>query len=301
VSVVQRLLVRGVGDYYFAVPAPVLAVRAAAGSQSEPGRRQGQILWQGFSPGNRVLAARADLGPAAVAAALPLRVTLSRRGNRLSLLVRNATRTRVPSFGAAADPAQVADFLDTLDAQQGRPRPDTFVAIDGPVRPIVRTAVAPVRVEGTLGGGPRQVAFRGLLTERAPTLRVDAPLVPGSRPTFRLVATPRVPAGRLAPPGGGSWRTYVRSRPRIGRRALLDTALELVIDVALAGQYDTLLANPDRTGDRASVYVFTLARPSAHAQPPGSADGARGRLPGVVFAAGLLLAGALALGWWAHS
>ena len=52
VTVVQRLTLRGLGDYTFAVPGPIIDVVAAPGSASEPGLRQGTILWSGFSPGS---------------------------------------------------------------------------------------------------------------------------------------------------------------------------------------------------------------------------------------------------------
>ena len=59
VDVTQRLTLPKVGDYSFVIPAPVLSVVGAGGTQSEPGQRNTGIVWQGFSPGGRVLAARA--------------------------------------------------------------------------------------------------------------------------------------------------------------------------------------------------------------------------------------------------
>ena len=64
----QRLDVSQPGDYYFTIGAPVTDVAPAYGSQSTPGLRAATILWAGFNPGKRVLAARATLDPAAVAA-----------------------------------------------------------------------------------------------------------------------------------------------------------------------------------------------------------------------------------------
>ena len=61
VDVVQRLTLNGLGDYTFAVPGPVTDVTSAPGSASEPGLRQGAILWSGFSSGQKTLAARAAL------------------------------------------------------------------------------------------------------------------------------------------------------------------------------------------------------------------------------------------------
>ena len=58
VVVVQRLRLSKLGDYTFAVPGPIAGVEAAAGSDSEPGLRHDAIVWAGFSPGHKTLAAR---------------------------------------------------------------------------------------------------------------------------------------------------------------------------------------------------------------------------------------------------
>jgi len=52
VVVVQRMSIRGLGDFRFVIPAPATGVAPAGGSQSMPGLRQAGIVWQGFSPGN---------------------------------------------------------------------------------------------------------------------------------------------------------------------------------------------------------------------------------------------------------
>jgi hypothetical protein len=91
VTAVQRLDVRGIGDYFFTIGAPVLTVRAPTNADSHPGMRTGSIIWAGFNPGRRLLVARATLEPAKVAAVLPLRVRVS--GDNVTL--ENATRVAV--------------------------------------------------------------------------------------------------------------------------------------------------------------------------------------------------------------
>src|SRR5204863_851859 len=76
VEATQRLTIPRTGDYSFVVPAPVLSVVAAPGSQSEPGQRNTGIVWQGFSSGGRVLGARARLEPLAAERGLPLEVKI---------------------------------------------------------------------------------------------------------------------------------------------------------------------------------------------------------------------------------
>jgi hypothetical protein len=58
---VDRILVGRKGDYSFAINGPIEDVRAAPGSESEPGLRTGTVVWQGFSPGRRLLAAAITL------------------------------------------------------------------------------------------------------------------------------------------------------------------------------------------------------------------------------------------------
>jgi hypothetical protein len=315
VSVVQRLLVHGVGDYYFGIPAPATSVRAADGTRSEPGRRPGQILWQGFSPGNRVLAASVGLDPAAAARHLPLLVIVSRKPGLVLLTIRNATFTRVPSFTAAADPRQVARFLDLLRDPPARLVPDTFVTVSGQIRQRSRVAVAPLQVSGALefpagalagaraSGGTvtgSRVTFAGLVM-KAP-LRVEVRLSGTPRPRLRLVADPELPAARLRPPTGRTWMQYVGDGRGIEPRELLDTALGVALDAAVASHYDTLLANPDRTGKRTGRYVYTSATPEV--RTPGAErqrNGGRSWLASVAIAVGLLAGGAAGIVWWAHS
>ena len=93
-GVVQRLRITGQGDYLYSIPAPVLSVVQTADSASFPGRRQDAILWAGFSPGKRLLGARATLAPRQIARYLPLRV-------QLQTLV-DGGRSRPASGGAAS-------------------------------------------------------------------------------------------------------------------------------------------------------------------------------------------------------
>ena len=67
VRVRERLGVSGRGDYQFAITGPISDVRRAPGSESEPGLRVNQVLWAGFSPGRKVLAADVTLRPRAAA------------------------------------------------------------------------------------------------------------------------------------------------------------------------------------------------------------------------------------------
>ena len=110
VTATQRLVVSQPGDYYFTIGAPLTDVAPAYGSQSTPGLRTATIIWAGFNPGKRVLAARATLDPAAVAGSLPLRVSIG--GGKVRLA--NATGITTTAFAADALKPQLEMFLAGL-------------------------------------------------------------------------------------------------------------------------------------------------------------------------------------------
>ena len=103
VRVLQTIVLKRLGDYVLTVPAPVLSVTPGPGTESQPGRRENQILWEGFSPGRRVLAAWADLRLAESVAGLPVEVKVEPG----AVTVRNATGVTVPSFTAEPDPVSL--------------------------------------------------------------------------------------------------------------------------------------------------------------------------------------------------
>jgi hypothetical protein len=92
VDVRHRLLLTGKGDYLIVIGAPVEGVQAGPESESQPGLRQAQILWSGFSPGRKLLVADAKLAAGPSAPFLPVRLLATRRGDRYSLTLTNATR-----------------------------------------------------------------------------------------------------------------------------------------------------------------------------------------------------------------
>ena len=94
VRVLQTIVVKRLGDYVFTIPAPVESVRPGPGTESQPGKRENQILWEGFSPGRRVLSAWADLRVAESVAGLPLEV----HAEPHVVTIRNTTAVTVPSF-----------------------------------------------------------------------------------------------------------------------------------------------------------------------------------------------------------
>jgi hypothetical protein len=293
--VVQRLVVVRPGDYTFAVVGPVTDVAREPGSQSDPGLRRDAVLWAGFSPGRRVLAARITLDVDRARTYLPVRVTITRRGGRFTLRLRNVTAIRVPAFAADAERAGVAKALDdTRAAARGEgPLQDAFANVRN-VRTTPVTVAAPLRVTGRFGseriaavlgdGRPQQVVVSIPAGARAPRVQLHVEPVP--------------PLRGLTPPNG---RTWAGARGMSGR-ALLTRAIATRLEFARARQYDQFLAAPDQTAAARAVYEYRTAERTA-APAPTTQPSDEGTSTAVKIAVALIAVALLAGGlvWWAHS
>jgi hypothetical protein len=272
--VVHRLEITGLGDYVFAVGAPVVSVRPGPGTRSQPGQRRGSILWQGFSPGRRVLVADALLRPAAAAAALPLRVR--RAGNRL--ILENTTAVATTAFSGAAPEAEVAAAARAtrVAAETGGVADGIVVHATG-VRPRRVRVDAPLAVGGTAGGR----RFGAVLGGGRPSRLVVAA---GPRPGFTVTARPVLPPEAL------------------GRRPTLEETVVALLHLARVRQYDLFLSNPDPRGRAQAVYVYRPARVVPRvAATAGGEDGGWSSLGLVAAAAAGLLGVAGAAVLWARS
>jgi len=315
VTVRQLLTVKGSGDYSFAVAAPVLAVDRAPGSESDPGQREGAVLWQGFSAGRRVLGADARLEPAAAAPSLPLRVHVARVGPRtVRVSIANRTATRVDSFAARAVPGSVAAALDAIrgDLRAGRASGAQSIELLPPLGRARRIAAAPLAVRAAVGlpagatleaadgltahTAGRRVEARGTLGGGAvATLTLRVPQQLRRLPTVDVAAAPVQPTALLAPPRGfSSWRAAARAGAAATRgEAFLDRALAAALSVARVHQYDQFLVNPDPQGASTATYRYRIVdRPAAVAAPPlpeqEDGSGAETAIVLALLAAGLL-------------
>jgi hypothetical protein len=134
VEVTQRLTLSGLGDFSFKVAGPASDVQALPESANQPGLRRGAVLWQGFSPGEKVLAARMTLFPDQEAKRLPLRFDLAmavggaplapgaRRTGPLELTLRvtNVSAVPIAMVDVPTDPAELAPVLDAIHASLAR-------------------------------------------------------------------------------------------------------------------------------------------------------------------------------------
>ncbi|MDQ2984740.1 MAG: hypothetical protein M3R70_12600 [Actinomycetota bacterium] len=316
VTDLQRLVVFGKGDYAFVVPSPVTDVQTGPGSQSQPGLRRGGVIWQGFSPGRRVLEARIELRATAAAGALPLKLKLSqaRSGDatRIELSLENATAARALAFSTTVDTLEIAKSLDAFVAAVGRgdQSVSAFVTARGPVKAHTYDVVVPLRVTGELELAgparsvigaertPRGLRFRTTLG-RMP-LRITA-VVPGAPkrpvPALRLTVDPPDPVSVLRPRGAPTWVALATSGRLPRGPAVVTLAIERILGAALARQFGTFLVNPDAAGPSRTTYVYRLAS-KQHAVRPSGGDSSAGWIAPLV--AGVLACGA-AVVFWAHS
>jgi len=274
VRATQRLVVSRVGDYRLTVPAPVTDVVVVPGSESSPGLRHGAILWAGFSPGNRVLAATATLDPDEAAKVLPLRVNISDDSVRLE----NTTTTTATTYTANGDPAELAKLLDALrkDPHGGTLGHGTYVQVTGRTRNLEVRVTAPLRVTGRIDG--RDVSFVLGPEPRTILTRGNAEVA--------LSVEPVPPASLYSVPKRPTW----------------DEALMISLTLARVRQYDGFLGNPDPLGPLATRYAYrTVAAPASPPPVPEPAAPDEGGLAAwliaLIVAGSLAAAGGLAVLW----
>jgi hypothetical protein len=316
VRALQRLHLTGTGDYLIVVSAPVLDVRAAPGSESEPGQRRGQILWSGFSSRRRLLASDALLRPAPVRPYLPLRLSARHAGDRYELSVTNTTTTGEIAFQGTGVPKELASLLDRTrhDSLAHRRLRPGYVTIAGAIsqRPRKAQIAAPLFVEGELrfpsapsaarGGtlAGHVVRFSFVLGDRQPlTRRIE--VSGGGEPELHLLAEPDAVVRGLTPPGGArSWADAVARHPLPAGPLLvrlLDTRMELV----RSDQFQSFLSNPDPLGHDRTVYVYETAAATRAAAASTGSSSRSGPLTLLLALGGAVVAAGAALVAWAHS
>ena len=283
----QRLAISAPGDYFFVVPAPLVSVAAAPGSATPPGQRTQGIVWQGFSPGRRTLAALVRLRTPRAAPVLPLRVRILRGGIRIT----NATAASTIAYDAAVSRAEVVPVIRELRRAVGRnelPRPGSVVVPGTPRATRIR-AEAVFAVHGTLRFGRRRVRFAGRIgpgAKRVLTVRTAM----RERPQVDLVAAPALP------------RELLRSAPgRLDGRHLLALAYRAYLAIARGQQYTRFLAIPDPTARTSASFVYRTAPAPAsavHTLRAGGGGLSTLTIVGLSLLALAVLAGLVVL--WAH-
>jgi hypothetical protein len=294
VRVLQRLTVRALGDYTFLIPAPAVSVVAVPGSESQPGLRPNQIVWQGFSPRRKVLAATADLRLGDTVGALPLRVRVTGLPTRpgpfeLILSIENATRTRGQGFTARAEERDVAAALATLREAAVRHRQveEQTIRISGRSRPADVEAWAPFVLRGSVVfppgtvRGPTRTRFTRRLGRQTLRVRLEGTATRAAAPTVRIAASPSTAAAVPA------------SAPT------LEAVVAAYLRYARTLQYRSFLANP-ALGPNATTYVYETAAVERATPQTSAPDDDGSGLPVAVLLGGLALFGLGLVVLWAH-
>jgi len=287
VRVQQTLTLKRLGDYVFAIAAPVKSVLPGPGTGSPPGRRTNQILWQGFSPGIRKLSVVADLRVAESAPLLPVKVQVVPAGARTAVVIENVTGVTAKSYTADVEPVGLNQVLGRIRnaIRRGFTAEGLNVEVYGKQRPVDVRVTAPLVVSGTVRSGNVVHPFRAVLDGIHRTkLRVDGV---GRDPKISMrVRTADVPD---------------RVSPTQSVATQLANTIDLELSYARKRQYDQFLAAADPTGHSSTTYVYRTS-PHAVAAAPLETSGSSGHTMGWV-AIGLLLAVGLPLAAvvWARS
>ena len=303
----QRLVVHGKGDYQLAIGGPIEDVRPAPGTQSTPGLRTDQLLWAGFSPGRKVLAADAFLRARAAAPYLPLRLHLERRGDRSLLTVSNATTFAQPVYTGTARLPELARLLDDSRRASlaGERLTGTFATFYGEVKTLKKRPriAAPLHVRGELAlPGQAPVPFDRVLGDGRPlSFRVEAH--GAGVPHVRLEASPAPVVRLLRPPGAPTWAKAVRRHPL----PVADLVFKLMttrLALVRSDQYETYLTDPDADGRSRSVYDYETVAFKPHQPVPASTGGGGGGSDALLVtlaAVGAVFLAGGGLVAWAHS
>lgn len=305
VEVVQRLRISGVGDYGIYERGPARRAEALDGT-APPVAKLGTVVWQGFSPGRRELAARLTLDPGIEALRLPLGVGLEfapRDGGRGALgaggvvptagtltvtLSDQTAQSAVPVATGAADATALARVAEALLAAAAAPGREPPVAGRG----------LPVELPAS-GVGARQIpvtaalAISGVLSVRGSTAVVRGPgvtptgtggrlhgVLNGGSVTFTvdiggpatlgldLVVTPTVDRRTVpVPRGSESWTAWAQSGPSIAeRRAATDTVVAAAAAAVRAADFYPYL-QADLPGRASGSFRYALAAPGASMAP----------------------------------
>ena len=271
VTLEQRLLLSGRGDYQVRERGPARSARSLS-DLDPPITKFGAVVWQGFSPGSRELAAELTLDAGLEAARLPLGLQLSFRpadggparplgpvgrlpgAGTVTLVLHNQTAQPVVLPTAAdVDPAVVAPLLEALRG--------AALAAPGPRLPTVGSALpaglpvtgvaqvngevrVPLRVTGTLAvsGASARVTGPGLtpspnggsvLGTLSDAVTLTVVVDGPGQLALDLQAVPVLDPRLLAPPGGAaSWAGWARARPPEAERA---QAVQQLVAAAAVG------------------------------------------------------------------
>lgn len=328
----QRIRLTGEGDYHIREAGP--ARSAVALGDEAPVLDTGDIIWQGFCPGSRQLAAALSLDPQIESTHLPLRMTLSfaaaghhpaalARGARVpgpgtvTLTIANTTR-QASALPTAADTAArpVATALDnalaaTHDPTAARlPTNRTTVPRDLRVTGATTrraTQIVALRLHGALrltaathpvtAAGdslPDAVSLNGMLED---TISFTLATHGAGTLELDLTAVPALDPRPLTPPRGfRSWTAWAAAGPTAAqRRAALDLLVQTAATGARASAYSPYVG-PQLGPAGSTVFHYAFARADSPVAPTPSLT-PRPVPIGLTILGGLMLAGGAVVVW----
>jgi hypothetical protein len=286
IRVQQTIVLSRLGDYIFAIPAPVRTVLPGPGTETPPGQRTNQILWQGFSPGTRKLSALADLRVEESAPLLPVKVRIEPTGAGSAVVIENVTGVTAKSYTADVEPVGLGQVLGRIRnaIRRNVTAEGLNVEVRGAQRPLEVRVAAPVLVSGTVGSGDLAQEFRAVLDGIHRTkLRLHAGREPKISMRVRTVGV------------------VDRVRPHQSVPDQLAGTIDLELAYARKRQYDQFLSAADPSGHSSTTYVYrTSARPAAPTpiESSGSGSDTMGWIALAVFLAAALPVAAVV---WARS
>jgi len=288
IRVQQTLVMKRLGDYVFAIAAPVKNVLPGPGTESPPGQRTNQILWQGFSPGIRRLSVLADLRVDESAPMLPVKVHVEQSRTGSAVVIENVTGVRAKSYTTNVEPVGLAQVLGRIRnaIRRNYTAEGLNVEVSGAQRPVDVQVAAPLLVSGTVGSGDAVREFKAVLDGiHRNELRVVVP-------------------GRLAPKISMRVRTVAvadRVRPTQSVRDQLANTIDLELSYARKRQYDQFLSAADPTGHSSTVYIYRTTPRPVTAAPIGSSGSSDNTIGWIALAVLLAAALPVAAVVWARS
>lgn len=154
----QRLDVQGVGDYAIRERGPAREA-TSLGTERPPLTQRGAVVWQGFTPGHRSLAARLRLDPAIEAQRLPLTVAVTFTG-RDGTTGRLGDGGRIPGAGTVhVTVSNATEQPQDLPTAADAPAAELAGPLDVALRSARRPSAA--RLPSTDAGLPRAATVTG--------------------------------------------------------------------------------------------------------------------------------------------
>src|SRR3954453_6375449 len=321
VTDLQQLVISAAGNYIIRELGPARHAEGL-GDTVPPVLELGQVVWQGFSPGRRVLQARLTLDPGIESHRLPMSVQLrftDRAGDRRAL----APGGRVPAAGpgtltltnTTASPRVVgvglgatrplANSLDRLYDAARAPKAAVPPYAGSGLRTTVPgapqgdeqlTVSAPLRVTRPIGVAETGAVVRGAGATPSATgadiagtldgsTSWDIDVRSGQHLKLDLDVRPWLDPRLLVPPAGSSWRSWAATNPRAAERQSATTTLaEAAASAARAAEYSPYL-QADTPGSDLSSFHYVVA---PRAATPRAVRAIQAK-PGAITAAALAL------------